>query len=47
MEFMASDLFANASLFTPAEPEKLDKLDINEPLIAGLIMRMIDRKSVV
>ncbi len=41
MEFMASDLFANASLFTPAEPEKLDKLDINEPLIAGLIMRMM------
>src|SRR6201996_2744284 len=41
MSPMASDLFANASLFTPAEPEKLDKLDISEPIIAGLIMRMM------
>ena len=28
-------------MFTPAEPEKLDKLDISEPIIAGLIMRMM------
>ncbi|MCE0483315.1 MAG: hypothetical protein LV479_03650 [Methylacidiphilales bacterium] len=38
---MPSDLFANASLFTPAEPESLKKLDIGEPIIAGLIMRLM------
>ena len=27
---MASDLFANASLFTPPEPESLEKLDISD-----------------
>jgi hypothetical protein len=38
---MASDLFANAALFTPSEPESLDKLDINEQVIAGLILRLM------
>jgi predicted ATPase with chaperone activity len=38
---MASDLFANASLYTPTEPESLEKLDINENIIAGLIMRLM------
>ena len=38
---MASDLFANASLFTPPEPDLLEKLDINEQVITGLIMRLM------
>lgn len=38
---MASDLFSNASLFTPAEPESLAKLDISETVIAGLVMRLM------
>jgi predicted ATPase with chaperone activity len=38
---MASELFANASLYTPPEPESLAKLDINEHIIAGLILRMM------
>jgi predicted ATPase with chaperone activity len=42
---MASDLFANAALYTPAEPETLAKLDISEHLIAGLILRMMHVNS--
>jgi predicted ATPase with chaperone activity len=38
---MASDLFANASLYTPSEPEALGKLDINDHVIAGLVLRMM------
>ena len=38
---MASDLFANASLFTPPEPESLAKLDISDTVIAGLILRLM------
>jgi len=38
---MASDLFANASLYTPPEPETLEGLDIGEQVIAGLIMRLM------
>jgi predicted ATPase with chaperone activity len=41
MAAMATDLFANASLFTPAEPESLAKLDINDDIVAGLILRMM------
>ena len=42
---MATDLFANASLFTPPEPESLAKLDVNETVISGLIMRLIYMNS--
>ncbi len=45
MGAMASDLFANASLFTPSEPESLATLDINEQVLAGLIMRLIYMNS--
>jgi predicted ATPase with chaperone activity len=38
---MPSDLFANASLYTPAEPELLAKLDISEHIIAGLVLRLM------
>ncbi len=38
---MASDLFANASLYTPPEPDSLKTLDISEQVIAGLILRMM------
>jgi hypothetical protein len=41
MAAMASDLFANASLFTPPEPESLAKLDISDTVISELIMRLI------
>jgi predicted ATPase with chaperone activity len=42
---MASDLFANASLFTPPEPESMDKLDIPDTVIAGLILRIMYMNS--
>jgi len=42
---MASDLFANASLFTPAEPENQLKLDINQTVIAGLVLRLMYMNS--
>ena len=42
---MATDLFANASLFTPAEPESLEKLDISETVIEGLILRLMYMNS--
>src|SRR5476649_1000079 len=45
MEAMATDLFANASLFTPPEPESLAKLDISDTVISGLIMRLIYMNS--
>jgi predicted ATPase with chaperone activity len=38
---MASDLFSNASLFTPPEPESLRALDISEEVVTGLIMRLM------
>ena len=42
---MASDLFANASLYTPPEPESLEKLDINEQIISGLILKLMHISS--
>ena len=42
---MASDLFANASLFTPPEPESMAKLDIPDTVIAGLILRLMYMNS--
>src|SRR5271170_4334963 len=45
MVAMASDLFANASLFTPPEPESLASLDISETVIAGLILRLMYMNS--
>src|SRR5476651_2631041 len=45
MAAMAMDLFANASLFTPAEPESMEKLDISDTVIAGLILRMMYMNS--
>ena len=44
---MAADLFANASLYTPPEPEALDKLDISEQVIAGLILRLMHVNNVM
>ncbi len=38
---MASDLFSNASLFTPSEPESMAKLDISDTVVAALIMRLM------
>jgi predicted ATPase with chaperone activity len=38
---MASDLFSNASLFTPPEVESMSKLDISDTVIAGLIVRLM------
>src|SRR5271170_6511601 len=45
MEAMASDLFANASLFTPPEPESLAKLDVSDTVVAGLILRLMYMNS--
>jgi predicted ATPase with chaperone activity len=45
MQTMASDLFANASLFTPPEPESIAKLDIPDTVIAGLILRLMYMNS--
>src|SRR5271154_685497 len=42
---MATDLFANASLFTPPEPEGLAKLDISDTVIEGLILRLMYMNS--
>jgi predicted ATPase with chaperone activity len=44
---MAADLFANASLYTPQEPESLDKIDINEQVIAGLVLRLMHVNNVM
>ncbi len=38
---MAQELFANASLFTPSEPENLETIDINPTIIEGLILRLM------
>lgn len=38
---MAQELFANASLFTPPEPENLETIDINPTIIEGLILRLM------
>jgi predicted ATPase with chaperone activity len=35
------ELFANASFFTPPEPDKLENLDVNSALIEGLILRLM------
>jgi len=44
---MAADLFANASLYTPPEPDSLEKLDISEQVIAGLILRLMHVNNVM
>jgi predicted ATPase with chaperone activity len=44
---MAADLFANASLFTPVEPDSLKTLDISEQVIAGLILRLMHVNNVM
>lgn len=38
---MAQELFANASLYTPPEPDRLEALDISVPVIEGLILRLM------
>jgi predicted ATPase with chaperone activity len=38
---MASDLFANASLYTPPEPDALANLDVKEDILFGLILRLM------
>lgn len=38
---MAGDLFGNASLYTPPEPESLKKLDVSESVVEGLVMRLL------
>jgi GTPase SAR1 family protein len=44
---MVQDLFSNASLFTPKEPEALSKLDISEQVLAGLILRLMHVNNVM
>ncbi len=44
---MAADLFANASLYTPPEPESLAQIDISEQVIAGLILRLMHVSNVM
>jgi DNA-binding PadR family transcriptional regulator len=43
---MAKDLFAQASLFVPTEPETLESLDIPFTTIEGLILRLLHIQSV-
>ncbi len=38
---MPQPLFANASLFTPPEPESLETLDINPTTLEGIILRLL------
>ena len=42
-----NDLFANASLFTPNEPESREKLGIDETIIEGIILRMLYGRTTV
>ncbi len=42
-----NDLFANASLFTPTEPESREKMGIDEQVIEGLILRMLYLRTTV
>lgn len=42
---MKQDVFANASIFTPPEPESIDKIDINPFLIEGLILKSLCQRS--
>jgi GTPase SAR1 family protein len=44
---MVQDLFANASLYTPKEPESRDQLDISEQVVAGLILRLMHVNNVM
>ena len=44
---MAQDLFSNASLYTPKEPESLATLDISEQVLAGLILRLLHIHNVM
>jgi GTPase SAR1 family protein/DNA-binding PadR family transcriptional regulator len=44
---MAQDLFSNASLYTPKEPESLATLDISEQVLAGLILRLLHVHNVM
>src|SRR5262245_16412290 len=43
---MAKDLFAQASLFVPVEPENLESLDISSTTIEGLVLRLLHIQSV-
>jgi hypothetical protein len=38
---MALELFANASLFTPPEPDSIETLDISYNTIEGIVLRML------
>ncbi|HSI83776.1 MAG: ATP-binding protein [Candidatus Methylacidiphilales bacterium] len=42
---MALELFANASLFTPAEPDSIETLDISYNTIEGIVLRMLHVNS--
>jgi hypothetical protein len=44
---MAQDLFSNASLYTPKEPETLATLDISEQVLSGLILRLLHIHNVM
>jgi predicted ATPase with chaperone activity len=44
-ESMKQDVFANASLFLPPEPESLDVLDITDVMIESLILKMLSARS--
>src|SRR5579871_6659164 len=44
---MVQDLFANASLYTPKEPDSIKTLDISEQVVAGLILRLMHVNSVM
>ncbi|PTY01030.1 AAA family ATPase [Verrucomicrobia bacterium LW23] len=42
---MALELFANASLYTPAEPESIETLDVSYNVIEGIVLRMLHVNS--
>jgi predicted ATPase with chaperone activity len=42
---MKQDVLANASIFSPFEPESLDTIDISPYLIEGLILKLISSRS--
>lgn len=44
---MKQDVFANASLFLPPEPENLETLDIDSTTIEGLILKMLSTRSAI
>ncbi|MEM9445209.1 MAG: ATP-binding protein [Verrucomicrobiota bacterium] len=42
---MSQDIFANASLFLPEEPQSLDDLDISKSMIEALILKTVAARS--